>query len=225
MHIEQLQWWQYDIHKFVWAGLCGHIHQCGKHIDLLCWEQWRQIPPEQFRQFGYNFVVKGNISSTTAGSVRGLNKTGAGVLEMRGANNSYNGDTTIYNGTLSVTNGANLNGTSVRVAPSSGNSGTLLVNGTAGAVVVSARGILAGGGTVGNVTLESGSFLNPGNSPGTLTAASSRWGAGSTYNWEINQATGGTAGVNWDLFSVFGALDLSALSSSAQMNLVLNSLP
>jgi len=172
-----------------------------------------------------NFVVKGNISSTTAGSVRGLNKTGAGLLEMRGANNSYNGDTTIYNGTLSVTNGANLNGTSVRVAPSSGNSGTLLVNGTAGAVVVSARGILAGGGTVGNVTLESGSFLNPGNSPGTLTAASSRWGAGSTYNWEINQATGGTAGVNWDLFSVVGALDLSALSSSAQMNLVLNSLP
>ena len=28
-----------------------------------------------------DFVVKGNISSTTAGSVRGLNKTGAGVLE------------------------------------------------------------------------------------------------------------------------------------------------
>jgi hypothetical protein len=32
------------------------------------------------------------------------------------------------------------------------------------------------------------------------------------------------AGTNWDLFSVTGALDMSALSSGAQMNLVLNSL-
>lgn len=171
-----------------------------------------------------DFVVKGNIFSTTAGSVRGLSKTGSGLLEMRGDNNNYNGNTTIFNGTISVTNGAVLTNTIVRVAPSSGNSGTLLVNGTAGAVVVSARGILAGGGTVGAVTLESGAILNPGNSPGTLTAASSTWGAGSTYNWEIDQASGGTAGVNWDLFSVVGALDLSALSSNAKMNLVLNSL-
>jgi autotransporter-associated beta strand protein len=170
-----------------------------------------------------DFVVKGNIFSTTAGSVRGLSKTGTGLLEMRGDNNSYNGNTTIFNGTISVTNGAVLTGTTVRVAPTSGNSGTLLVNGTAGAVVVSARGILAGGGTVGNVTLETGSFLKPGNSPGLLTASSSTWAAGSTYNWEIDNATG-TAGTNWDLFSVTGALDLAALSSGAQMNLVLESL-
>ena len=170
-----------------------------------------------------DFVVKGNIFSTTAGSVRGLSKTGAGLLEMRGDNNNYNGNTTIFNGTISVTNGAVLTGTTVRVAPSSSNSGTLLVNGTAGAVVVSARGILAGGGTVGDVTLESGSFLKPGNSPGLLTASSSTWAAESTYNWEIDNATG-TAGTNWDLFSVTGALDLAALSSGAQMNLVLESL-
>jgi autotransporter-associated beta strand protein len=170
-----------------------------------------------------DFVVKGNIFSTTVGSVRGLNKTGAGLLEMRGDNNSYNGSTSIFNGTISVTNGAVLTGTTVRVAPSIGNSGTLLVNGTAGAVVVSARGILAGGGTVGDVKLENGSFLKPGNSPGLLTAASSTWAAGSTYNWEIDNATG-TAGTNWDVFSVTGALDLSALSSNAKMNLVLESL-
>ena len=173
-----------------------------------------------------DFVVKGNIFSTTAGSVRGLSKTGTGLVEMRGNNNSYNGDTKIFNGTISVTNGAVLTGTTVRVAPTSGNSGTLLVNGTAGAVVVSARGILAGGGTVGAVTLESGAILNPGNSPGLLTASSATWAAGSTYNWEINNATG-AAGTNWDVFSVTGALDMSALSSSSastKMNLVLNSL-
>jgi hypothetical protein len=100
----------------------------------------------------------------------------------------------------------------------------LIVNGTAGAVVVKNYGSLGGSGTVGAVTLESGALLNPGNSPGTLTAASSSWAAGSTYNWEINQASGGTAGVNWDLFDVTNALDLRALSSNAKMNLVLNSL-
>jgi hypothetical protein len=56
-----------------------------------------------------------------------------------------------------------------------------------------------------------------------MTAASSVWQAGSTYSWEIDNATG-IAGTNWDLFSVTGALDMSALSSSAKMNLVLNSL-
>jgi hypothetical protein len=56
-----------------------------------------------------------------------------------------------------------------------------------------------------------------------MSAASSVWQAGSTYSWEIDNATG-IAGTNWDLFSVTGALDMSALSSSAKMNLVLNSL-
>jgi hypothetical protein len=101
----------------------------------------------------------------------------------------------------------------------------MIVNGTAGSVVLESNGLLGGSGAVGNVELKSGSLLNPGNSPGLLTAASSSWAAGSTYIWEIDQASGGTAGVNWDVFSVVGALDLSALSPTAQMNLVLNSLP
>jgi hypothetical protein len=75
---------------------------------------------------------------------------------------------------------------------------------------------------VGAVTLTSGSLLKPGNSPGLLTASAATWAAGSTYQWEIDNATG-TAGRNWDVFSVTGALDLSALSSG-QMNLVLQSL-
>jgi hypothetical protein len=98
------------------------------------------------------------------------------------------------------------------------------VNGTAGGVVVESNGLLGGSGTNnGVVTLKSGSLLTPGNSPGTLTAASSSWAAGSTYQWQIDNAAG-TAGTNWDLFSVVEALDLSALSSTAQMNLVLESL-
>lgn len=122
--------------------------------------------------------------------------------------------------TLDVKSGGSLLANSTTTVNSGGN---LIVNGTAGAVVLESNGLLGGSGTVGAVTLKSGSLLSPGNSPGTLTAASSSWAAGSTYQWQIDDATG-SAGTNWDLFSVTGALDLSALSSSGQMNLVLESL-
>ena len=132
-----------------------------------------------------------------------VTKTGGGTQVLGGAN-TYTGTTRINAGTLAVT-------------------GSLLSSGT---VLVNDGGSLSGSGSVGAVTLGSGSFLKPGNSPGTMTAASSIWQAGSTYSWEIDNATG-TAGTNWDLFSVTGALDMSALSSSSastKMNLVLNSL-
>ena len=126
--------------------------------------------------------------------------------------------------TLDVKSGGSLLANSTTIVYSGGN---LIVNGTAGAVVVENNGLLGGEGTVGAVTLNSGSLLNPGNSPGTLTAASSIWKSGSTYNWEIDSnASSAEAGTNWDLFSVTGSgvLDMSALSSAATMNLVLNSL-
>jgi hypothetical protein len=100
--------------------------------------------------------------------------------------------------------------------------GLLKVNGSAGSVVVNEFGSLGGAGTVGAVTLNSGSLLKPGNSPGNLTAASSVWNAGATYEWQITSLTG-TAGTDWDLFTVTGGLDLFALSSSATFNLSLDS--
>jgi autotransporter-associated beta strand protein len=126
-----------------------------------------------------------------------LIKTNSNTLTLGGAN-SYAGGTTV-------------------------NEGALVVNGSVGAVTVNTGGSLGGSGTVGAVTLNSGGALNPGNSPGTLTAASAIFQGGSIYNWQIDDATG-TAGVNWDLFSVTGVLDMSALSFSSKMNLVLESL-
>ena len=200
-----------------------------------------------------NFNVDGNLLDTGTGLTRTLRKQESGTLTLRGSANSIRGSTLVEAGTLdlygnitastnivvstsgtSTTGARTVNSTlNVRADGSLLNSstttvwarGNLIVDGTAGTVVVKNYGSLGGSGTVGAVTLESGSLLNPGNSPGTLTAASSIWSAGSTYNWEINQASGGTAGENWDLFDVTNALDLSALSSSAKMNLVLNSLP
>ena len=151
-------------------------------------------------------------------SSRNLTKSGAGTLKFTAANSTFSGTNTVSAGTLLVDTGAN-----VASSTSIVNGGLLKVNGTVGAVTVNIGGSLGGSGTVGAVTLKNGSSLNPGNSPGLLTASLATWEAGSTYNWEIDNADG-IAGTNWDLFSVTGALDLSALSSSAKMNLVLTSL-
>jgi autotransporter-associated beta strand protein len=156
----------------------------------------------------------------TGASTRIVTKTGSGLLKMTASNSTFSGTNKVSAGTLLVDTDA-----SIASSTSIVNGGLLNVNGTAGNVEVNRGGSLGGSGTVGEVNLKDGSFLKPGNSPGLLTAASSSWAAGATYNWEIDQASGGTAGVNWDLFSVTGNLDLSALSSTAQMNLVLNSLP
>ncbi len=200
-----------------------------------------------------NFNVDGNLTDTGTGLTRILRKQGDGTLTLRGSANSIRGSTLLERGqldlygsvtastnivvstsgavsaasttrtataTLDVKSGGSLLANSTTTVNSGGN---LIVNGTAGAVVLESNGLLGGSGTVGAVTLKSGSLLTPGNSPGLLTAASSSWAAGSTYQWQIDDATG-SAGTNWDLFSVTGALDLSALSSSGQMNLVLESL-
>jgi autotransporter-associated beta strand protein len=164
------------------------------------------------------FSGGGTRSSTIAGSGN-LEKTGANTLTLGGAN-AYTGATTIGGGTLLVATNGSIASSSLATV----NSGGLLqVNGTAGAITVNNGGSLGGSGSVGAVTLTTGSHLKPGNSPGLLTASAATWAAGSTYQWEINNATG-TAGINWDVFSVSGALDLSALSSSGQMDLVLQSL-
>jgi hypothetical protein len=68
------------------------------------------------------------------------------------------------------------------------------------------------------MTLNSGAKLAVGNSPGLLTASSATWNAGSTFQFEIVNATG-TAGTDWDLFSATGVLDLTSIRSSSKMNL------
>ena len=154
------------------------------------------------------------------GGAGGLTKSGAGIMTLS-VTNGYTGATRLMQGSLLVASNAS-------IASSSGTTvdgGLLNVNGTAGAVTVNTGGSLGGSGTVGALTLNSGAFLKPGNSPGLLTASSATWAAGSTYNWEIDSnASSAVAGTNWDLFSVTGALDMSALKLSTQMNLVLNSL-
>jgi autotransporter-associated beta strand protein len=164
------------------------------------------------------------LSGQLTGSVsKNLTKTGAGILKVTAANSTFTGTNTVSAGTLLVDTGANVASSSSIV-----NGGLLKVNGTVGAVTVNINGSLGGSGTVGDLTVANGAFLTPGNSPGTLNATSASLLAGSTYNWEINNAavTPGAAGTNWDLLNVTNELNLSTLTtlSGGQLNLVLKSL-
>jgi len=150
------------------------------------------------------------------GVVGSLTKTGAGKMVLSAAN-TYTGETKVVAGTLMVDTGGSIATSSSTVSSGA----TLKVNGVAGAVVL--NGILSGTGTVGALTMNAGSSLNPGDTIGKLTASSASFAAGFTYNFGIASVTG-AAGTAADLFSVTGALDLSAISATSKMNLVLQSL-
>ena len=126
----------------------------------------------------------GVISNTGA-----LAKTGAGTLTLTAAN-TYTGATTV-------------------------SAGKLVVDGSiaSSAVTVTNTGTIGGSGSVGALTINGGGTLAPGNSPGTLYAASSTWGNGGKYDWEIFSLTN-NPGTSWDLLSVTpGSLDLTGLSA------------
>jgi len=121
----------------------------------------------------------------------GINKTGAGTLE------------------LSTTN--------TYVGPTNVNAGTLLLSGStasSSAVSVNSGGTIAGAGTVnGSLTLVSGGAVAPGSGVGKLNAASSTWQGGGIYKWEISDASA-AAGSGYDLLNLTGGLTLSATAAN-----------
>ena len=145
-------------------------------------------------------LAMANQSLNLSGGLKGsgeFNKTGSGTMRV--------GNSAEFTGTLNV------------------NEGKVVVDGalaSASTTVVGSGGLLGGSGTVGALNLQRGATLTPGNSSGLLTAGSAVWGAGATYEWQLQNLTG-AAGTDWDLFRVTGALDMSALSSSDKFNLTL----
>ena len=80
-----------------------------------------------------------------------------------------------------------------------------------------------GSGTYGSVNVYKGGQFKPGNSPGSVTTGPATWNAGGEYLLEINDATG-TAGTNWDLWCINGALELDAgTTPNSRFTLVLES--
>ena len=96
-------------------------------------------------------VGANGASSTFSGAIQdgsgqvSLAKTGAGTLVLTG-NNTYTGDTPIFNGTLVVNGSANLGGGTIL---DNGYGTTLSGTGSVGAVHVHNTGVLAPGYTAG----------------------------------------------------------------------------
>ena len=142
-----------------------------------------------------SLAVNQSGNSTFSGAISGtggLAKSGSGVLTFTGTG-TFTGPTTVTGGGLKI------NG-SIAQSP----------------VTVTGGGVLSGAGTVGNLTLGAGGVLSPGNSPGTLAAGNTIFGGGASTIWQINQATGGTAGGNpgWDLVNISGSLTITATSGN-----------
>ena len=148
---------------------------------------------------GNNNVAFNSALAVAAGtgSTATLTKEGAGKLTIAAGNNT--------NLNLSVT------------------AGTLVVNSTLGNVSLAAETTLGGSGTVGAVTTVSGSTISPGNSSGNLTSSSLALVGGSTFQWQVQDATGG-AGTGYDTLTVTNALDLSGASSGNRIILNISSL-
>ncbi len=88
--------------------------------------------------------------------------------------------------------------------------GLLVNNGTInGTTAVNFGSVAKGAGVYGLVNVADGGRFSPGNSPGTVASGSATWGAGGIYQWEVNDAAS-TAGTNWDLWTMSGALALTA---------------
>jgi autotransporter-associated beta strand protein len=132
-----------------------------------------------------NTTVKGVIFNTNTAVVRGLTKTGIGILSLEGAN-SYNGPTTVSAGSLII----------------DGNQSSAI-----GSLNVAAGATLGGSGTIGGVTTISG-VLSPGKSSiDTLTVNNDvTWNGGENWVFELGTAglQPGSPGTS-DLLALTGA--------------------
>jgi fibronectin-binding autotransporter adhesin len=135
------------------------------------------------------------------------NLTGSTALTVSTSNTvSSSSATRTAAATLNVASGSSLLSGSTTTVYSGGN---LIVNGTAGAVVVQTNGLLGGSGTVGTTTVAG--ILTPGNSPGVLNVNGNlTMASGGNMIWELfaNTATQASPAV-FDQVLVSGNLDFA----------------
>ncbi len=187
-----------------------------------------------------------NVEAAIAGQGGvSLRNTGTGSIVISGPMNSAGAmtnsgtgsGTTTISGVIgtnvtgvtqdSMTSTLVLSGTNTYTGPTTVAAGLLVVDGDISASAltsVQGGGTLSGAGRVGDTVIRDGGTVSPGNSPGTLNITGDiDWLGGGNYNWQIVTAAG-TAGLSWDLISVSGALDLSALTDINEFKINLWSL-
>ncbi len=167
----------------------------------------------------YSGVISNGASNMT------LTKTGAGTQSLTGTN-TYTGATNVTAGTLAITGSGSINASSgVTVATGANfvyNSSTTLTKSLSlSGASSSSRAILGGSGTIGaTVSLDNiGDTLSPGNSPGIQTFTSAQTWSSFSYDWEVNNFTGTTAGTDFDQLGL-NTLNLTGGSASYILNIL-----
>ncbi|MGH8046303.1 MAG: autotransporter-associated beta strand repeat-containing protein, partial [Chthoniobacterales bacterium] len=138
-------------------------------------------------------TYSGLIEDGAGGGVLYLGKSGAGTLQLTGAN-TYTGGTSISGGILLANHNSSLGTGTVTVTPG----GTFA----------------SGGATIANAVTVGGTISpgNPDNAPVTFTTGSESWDAGGTYRWDIKDAAAITG--SWDLISINGSLTINSTPGS-----------
>jgi fibronectin-binding autotransporter adhesin len=121
-------------------------------------------------------------------------------------------------GGISVSTGTTiLSGNNNYSGPTNINGGKLLITGTntgGGMITVGSGGTFGGtGSTTGPLVLNSGATVSPGASPGILNVGATTFAGGANFTFEINNAIG-TAGNEWDLLRISGALTITATAGN-----------
>ncbi|MEO5802879.1 MAG: autotransporter-associated beta strand repeat-containing protein [Verrucomicrobiota bacterium] len=160
---------------------------------------------------GFPLTITGAASTSVGGIISGsgsVTKTGNGTLTLSAAN-TFSGGMTINGGSVLVNN----------TTGSATGSGSVVVN----------SGTLRGNGIItGGLTLNTPGRISPGSATGsqrvaTLTTGNEIWNGGAAMTFEVKDAAS-TAGTGWDLISINGTLDLSALNSGNQFSIDLTSI-
>jgi autotransporter-associated beta strand protein len=154
--------------------------------------------------------MSGNVALSSpitfpSGATVALTKAGLGTMTLNGDNSNFTGTFTQAAGATNVTHSAALGSAAVNVS-----GGHLAINAAiTNTVTVGPGGTLDGSGSTGAVIVYAGGILSPGNSPGTHTESSTTMAGGSTFEWQVQDATNPA---KYDHLNVTGTLDLSGTS-------------